>query len=66
MEKISYKTCCCCGASTLGRQWWNRDKGFGLCVRCADRIEKKEDAETMENCYGKKGIHYYTEEEING
>lgn len=27
-------TCCCCGTSTKGRQWWNRDTGYGLCDSC--------------------------------
>jgi hypothetical protein len=28
--------CCCCGSPTRGRQWWNRDKGYGLCDNCID------------------------------
>lgn len=50
--------CCCCGDATRGRQWWNRDTGYGLCVPCADRIGKKETAENMTENYGHKGIHY--------
>src|SRR6185503_3800288 len=26
--------CSCCGESCIGRQWWNRDTGYGLCDRC--------------------------------
>lgn len=59
-------TCCCCGASTRGRQWHNRDTGFGLCVECAKRIEAKmlakphlfDESETMERLYGVRGVHY--------
>lgn len=51
-------TCCCCGELTIGRQWWNRDNGFGLCNACAERISEIEDEAHMESCYGKKGIHY--------
>lgn len=61
-DNIKTLTCCCCGELALGRQWWNRDKGFGLCVRCAERISKVEDDETMKNCYGVKGTHYQIEE----
>lgn len=28
-------TCCCCGEPTKGRQWHNRDAGYGLCRSCA-------------------------------
>lgn len=68
MKPIRELTCCCCGQSTIGRQWWNRDTGYGLCKKCADIISIKEDSETMNSCYGEKGIHYYINEcnEIEG
>lgn len=51
--------CCCCGESTIGRQWWNRDRGYGLCVKCADWIKSKGDSDAdMESCYGVRGFHY--------
>jgi hypothetical protein len=28
LEPVRTLTCCCCGESTRGRQWWNRDTGF--------------------------------------
>ena len=62
MKPIKHLECCCCGQETLGRQWWNRDTGYGLCIKCAERISKAEDSETMENCYGKPGIHYNIKE----
>lgn len=58
MEPIKTLLCCCCGNATRGRQWWNRDNGFGLCEICTEMISKKEDEETMKSCYGEKGIHY--------
>lgn len=58
MKEIQTLTCCCCSNQTEGRQWWNRDKGFGLCPQCAEMISKKEDEQTMKECYGNKGIHY--------
>ena len=34
---VSEHMCCsCCGADTIGRQWSNRDTGYGVCVVCAD------------------------------
>jgi len=58
MKPIKELICCCCGNQTSGRQWWNRDTGYGLCVKCAEVISKKEDEETMKSCYGEKGKHY--------
>lgn len=60
VKTVPIKTlkCCCCGERTKGRQWWNRDTGFGLCEACAQRIEKREDSESMRSCYGEKGTHY--------
>ena len=59
---IKTLTCCCCGEQTKGRQWWNRDTGFGLCSPCAERIALREDKETMKSCYGQEGIHYSIKE----
>jgi hypothetical protein len=36
--KGTYLRCCCCGGGTRGRQWWNRDTGFGLCDDCIDYV----------------------------
>lgn len=59
LSPIKRLRCSCCGEDTFGRQWYNRDIGFGLCHSCADRIEQKENFEYMERCYGVKGVHYY-------
>lgn len=63
MSAIKTLQCCCCGNGTQGRQWWNRDKGFGLCVSCAERISKTESPEYMKECYGIEGVHYSIKEE---
>lgn len=63
--KIKDLTCCCCGNRTKGRQWWNRDTGFGLCTPCSVSISKKEDKEEMKNCYGEEGFHYAIDEGKN-
>ena len=59
-DRLIKLQCCCCGSSTYGRQWWNRDKGFGLCPTCADMLQNKETPENMMSYYGINGTHYYT------
>ena len=52
-------TCCCCGEGTQGRQWYNRDAGFGLCEKCADWIKGRGTSdEEMVSLYGHRGEHY--------
>ena len=52
-------TCCCCGSGMKGRQWHNRDQGYGLCVKCADWIKDgRETKEEMQSAYGSNGIHW--------
>jgi hypothetical protein len=55
-------TCCCCGAECHGRQWYNRDTGYGLCPKCAKWIssDKRETPESMRENYGDPGVHYFT------
>jgi len=57
-------TCCCCGEATRGRQWHNRDTGFGICPRCVDWIlaRGKEQPEEILANYGVRGVHYAVEE----
>lgn len=56
-------TCCCCSASTRGRQWYNRDTGFGLCPKCAAWIATRETPEAMQENYGAPNVHYFTKGE---
>ncbi len=63
MSKIRNLTCCCCSEPTQGRQWWNRDSGFGVCKNCIERAFKNESEEELENMFGKRGYHYLIEEE---
>ncbi|KKK90996.1 hypothetical protein LCGC14_2717380 [marine sediment metagenome] len=58
-------TCCCCGESTKGRQWHNRDIGFGPCTKCAEWIKTRRSfghtpmsAGEMHQNYGESGVHY--------
>jgi len=50
--------CCCCGSTTRGRQWWNRDEGYGLCPKCAGWISGREAPEDMQRAYGAPGINH--------
>ena len=50
--------CCCCGAATRGRQWYNRDTGYGLCRGCVDRCSRNETPEEVKSLYGVRGVHY--------
>jgi hypothetical protein len=52
--------CACCGSETIGRQWWNRDTGYGLCTDCIDFVANSKGMmpEEMERSYGKRGVHY--------
>lgn len=52
-------TCCCCGEATRGRQWWNRDTGYGICPQCVEYVRSKgESEEEIAKLYGERGIHW--------
>jgi hypothetical protein len=50
--------CSCCGGYTRGRQWWNRDKGYGLCIACVAFATKGMSDADIRKTYGERGIHY--------
>ena len=50
--------CSCCDGLTYGRQWWNRDAGFGLCVDCVDFVSRGQTPEWVLDSYGERGVHY--------
>jgi hypothetical protein len=50
-------TCCCCGNGLWGRQWWNRDTGYGLCNGCIEYCGVKPN-EDYNRSYGYRGIHF--------
>jgi hypothetical protein len=54
-------TCCCCGGTARGRQWHNRDTGYGLCPNCIDRCEADVPVGHTTRSYGVRGIHYDVE-----
>ena len=51
--------CCCCGERTPGRQWYNRDTGYGLCDDCIKRCKVAHlERGDISNDYGIRGIHW--------
>jgi hypothetical protein len=60
-KPVVWLSCCCCGASTLGRQWHNRDTGYGLCDDCIEFCHRGETADSFQSLYGMKGVHYSVE-----
>lgn len=59
MSKPRLLECCCCGSGTLGRQWWNRDTGYGMCPSCIAFVRRKGMSEEEIQCnYGMEGVHW--------
>lgn len=50
--------CACCGIETKGRQWHNRDTGYGVCLDCITGMAGIETPETLREWYGIAGVHY--------
>lgn len=51
--------CACCGGEAPARhQWYNRDKGYGVCERCFLDAVKAEGIEQAISHYGAPGIHH--------
>ena len=50
--------CCCCGGSTTGRQWHNRDTGYGLCVSCIPLCAPRVGVGETHPSYGIRGVHF--------
>lgn len=57
-KPIVYLCCCVCGAGTKGRQWWNRDNGYGLCESCDRRLDGREIVNGYSRLYGTRGVHF--------
>ena len=51
--------CNCCAAATRGRQWWNRDTGYGMCMSCIEWVRSRGmKEEESQNLYGIEGVHW--------
>jgi hypothetical protein len=53
--------CSVCGGHAKGKQWWNQDKGYGICSQCASKM-KADGKEDINQSYGKEGTHYFLKE----
>ena len=58
-QRILHLRCSCCGGDAPAlKQYFNRDTGYGLCEKCADRIISRGHEPDFERTYGKRGIHF--------
>jgi hypothetical protein len=56
--------CACCYGYTRGRQWYNRDTGYGLCPNCVDWLKGKNyPAASLKSDYGIENYHYFTKDQ---
>lgn len=60
-QPVRWLLCSCCGGETRGRQWHNRDTGYGLCPSCIEQCSRRVTPEDFRRCYGEQGIHFDTE-----
>lgn len=54
-------SCCCCGEDAgLWQQWFNRDTGYGMCVKCIEwlRRENRASEKEIRDLYGIEGINW--------
>lgn len=70
-QKIETLWCACCDEAVRGRQWKNRDTGWGVCTRCADANTKRYGegkpgdslgGDTTYALFGVRGVHFGIEE----
>ena len=55
--------CSCCGGRTRGRQWPNRDTGYGMCGDCITKLRAKGYTEAeLRSLYGIEGVHFNVKE----
>ena len=50
--------CAICGEAAFGKQWWNQDKGYGICMKCADHIEKRLGEDELKKSFGIRGVNF--------
>lgn len=56
--RVERLACCCCGNETRGRQWFNRDTGYGLCSDCVSYCQADVPVGKTHQSYGIRGYHY--------
>lgn len=64
LPPIRWQSCAICGEQTRGRQWHNRDTGFGVCLKCVEQHRGVPGLwDEFASCYGVRGIHFDVREE---
>lgn len=63
MTKPKRLICSCCNSSCIGRQWFNRDKGFGICKKCSmpnvqNTFGRPDSNEEIKQRFGIRGHHF--------
>lgn len=70
-EPVIWLDCACCGSGVRGRQWCNRDDGYGVCLSCADENTARYGegkpgdglgGSTTYALYGRRGYHFGVDE----
>ena len=54
-------SCACCGEYCRGKQWWNRDDGYGVCAQCFREEVARSGQIEAERLYGVPGVHHSIE-----
>lgn len=58
LSRPKFLTCACCGERARGRQWHDRDTGYGVCSRCFRASFIRDGREEAERIYGRAGEHH--------
>lgn len=58
LHKTAYLECSVCGKDEIGRQWHNRDNGFGLCSDCVSFASRGYSHDSFQQTYGLEGYHF--------
>lgn len=59
MKNLQTLSCNCCGGAGRGRQWWNRDDGYGICGSCGLEQMQRYGLEQVELDNGKIGVNWF-------
>jgi hypothetical protein len=59
-EAVRPLLCSLCGALTIGRQWLNREAGYGICATCVEWLRQRSTPPVeMLQTYGHEGVHFH-------
>lgn len=58
LRAVKNLTCCCCGNEFRGRQWHNRDNGYGLGQCCIEYCKSNTPLPDFIQAYGVEGYNF--------